>query len=149
MIYSRALRNMEVQRGRHDKLFIFSKGCCLTYSMIRILKRPHIESDQRKFSHARSLNPLESQAHHFSRFGRFIRSHRIMGFEVFQLGRVSWVVPHLRCYLLVASLRSGIMGQEEEDHATLRLAVPLHDDCRRSDCAGSLLLQQKLMVTLR
>jgi hypothetical protein len=40
MIYSRALRNMEVQRARHNKLFIVSKGCCLPYSMIRILKRP-------------------------------------------------------------------------------------------------------------
>ena len=40
MIYSRALRTMEVPRARHNKLFIFSKGCCLPYSMIRILKRP-------------------------------------------------------------------------------------------------------------
>jgi hypothetical protein len=38
MIYSRALRNMEVQRARHNKLFIFSKGCRLPNSMIRILK---------------------------------------------------------------------------------------------------------------
>src|SRR5258708_4478990 len=40
MIYNRALRNMEVQRARHIMLVIFSKGCCLPYSMIRILKRP-------------------------------------------------------------------------------------------------------------
>ena len=31
---------MKVQRARHNKLFIFSKGCCLPYYMIRILKRP-------------------------------------------------------------------------------------------------------------
>jgi hypothetical protein len=30
LIYSRALRNMEVQRARHNKLFIFSKGLLLT-----------------------------------------------------------------------------------------------------------------------
>jgi hypothetical protein len=32
---------------RHNKLFIFSKGCCLTYSMIRILKRPLSDSIER------------------------------------------------------------------------------------------------------
>jgi hypothetical protein len=42
MIYSTALRSMEVQRARPNKLFIFSKGCCLPYSMIRILKRPQL-----------------------------------------------------------------------------------------------------------
>ena len=31
---------MEAQRARRNKLFIFSKGRCLPYSMIRILKRP-------------------------------------------------------------------------------------------------------------
>ena len=40
MTYSRTLRSMEVQRARHNKLFICSKRCCLPYSMIRILKRP-------------------------------------------------------------------------------------------------------------
>jgi hypothetical protein len=34
MTYSRALRSMEVQRARHNKLFICSKRCCLPYSMI-------------------------------------------------------------------------------------------------------------------
>jgi hypothetical protein len=29
MTYSRDVRNMEVQRAWHNKLFIFSKRCCL------------------------------------------------------------------------------------------------------------------------
>jgi hypothetical protein len=50
MIYGRALRIMEVQRVRRNKLFIFSKGCRLPYSMIRILKRPLLVSSIRQRS---------------------------------------------------------------------------------------------------
>jgi hypothetical protein len=39
------LRNMEVQRARHNKLFIFSKGFCLPYSLLlTVLYDPYSEA---------------------------------------------------------------------------------------------------------
>src|SRR5580704_1216891 len=56
MTYNRALRSIEIQRARHNKLFICSKRCCLPYSMIRILKRPLVNL-QSSLAAGRELAP--------------------------------------------------------------------------------------------